>query len=113
MKKLVLSVVIIAFVFIANAGDEVKMAIDNPIEQIKHPKRKNFKGKVVTRADYVKTSNPKRLHWNRIREKDNPVPSNTISHFHKRRTLVKAYNKHRINVGPTKSIFVQRKRKHS
>jgi hypothetical protein len=118
MKKIILTLAVIAFVFSVNASDSdtekgVEVKTKNSSNQIKHPKRKAFNGKLVTRADYVKTSNPKRLHWNRIHERNNPIPSNTVSHFHKRRALVQAQKLHRTNVGSPKSLFVQRKRKHS
>ena len=94
MKKLILTLAVIAFVFNVNAGNGnaekgVEVKTENCSIQTKHPKRKNFNGKVVTRADYVKTSNPKRLHWNRIHERNNPVINIVINKCPKRRNLVR------------------------
>lgn len=111
MKKLALITVLFAFIFTANANEKVEEKKDNIVEQVKHPKRKIISGKTVTRADYVKTSNPKRLHWNRIHERNNLVKSNVINRCPKRRNLVRLLSLEKKATGSTKSHFVQRKRK--
>jgi hypothetical protein len=80
MKYILLGITILVFAFVA-AGNNNKSGVSKEeVELVQkrtnHPKRKVFHGKVVkvvTRADYVKTSNPKRLHWNIIHERNNPV----------------------------------------
>ncbi len=72
--------------------NELNYAGQDPIQKqnvlTKHPKRRASHGKIVTRDDYIKTSNPKRLHWNKIHEKNSPEINNVINSCPKRRNLV-------------------------
>lgn len=111
MKLLVLMTVIFAFVFTANAHEEVKEDKDNFVEQI-HPKRKTYSGKTVTHTSYVKTSNPKRLNWNRFYEGNSSVKSTVINQCPKRRNLVRLLSLEKKAGGSSQSPFVKRKRHH-
>lgn len=118
MKKLILALAVFAFVFNVNASNNdtekgIGIKTENFSIQTKNSKRKKITGKTVTRLDYVKTSNPKRLHWNRIHKRNNPVKSNVMNHSPKRQNLMRLLSKKRTGVSSPKSPFVQRKRNHS
>ena len=120
MKKIILVLAVMAFIYNVNASDnngkkgtEVAFEKEGNFVQPKHPKHKDFNGKLVTRADYVKSSNPKRLHWNKINERNNPVKWNIVNSCPKRKNLMRVLSKERTDVSSPKSTFVRRKRNHS
>ena len=124
MKKITFIVILTTIAFYSqgfkggsedvNLQSEISVQKEQKKQITFHPKKKIFRGKVVTREDYVPTSNPKRLVWNKIRERNNPVPSSGgVNQFHKRRALINAAKKKRTNVGSPSGPFVKRKRKHS
>ena len=75
----------------------------------KHQKRRSSHGKIVTRDDYKKTSNPKRLHWNRIYENKNPEKNGVINKCPKRRNLVSVLSLEK-KAGNTSNSFHKAKR---
>ncbi|NOR75989.1 MAG: hypothetical protein GQ525_12635 [Draconibacterium sp.] len=78
----------------------------------KHPKRMTFHGKVVTRDDYIKTSNPKRLYWNKIYEKNNPQINNVINNCPKRRNLVSVLSLEKKAGNPSNSFHKAKRHRH-
>ena len=78
----------------------------------KHPKRRVSHGKTVTRDDYKKTSNPKRLHWNKIREKNSPEINNVINSCPKRRNLVSVLSLDKKVGNPSNSFHKAKRHRH-
>ena len=92
-----------------NDGQEFVQKLNT---QIKHPKRKIITGKLVTRDDYVKTSNPKRLHWNKIHEKNSPEINNVINSCPKRRNLVRLLSLEKKAGNPSNSFHKAKRHRH-
>ena len=106
MKKLLLLLGVAMLAGNVNAGEL------NEDAKVKHPKKRSVRGVTIVRDDYVKTHNPKRLHWNDIHNENNLVSSSVQSSNPKRIAMVKASEQGRTDAGSPQATFVERKRKH-
>ncbi len=98
------------------SSNELTDGVQEPIQKqnvlTKHPKRRSSHGKIVTRDDYIKTSNPKRLHWNKIHEKNSPEINNVINSCPKRRNLVSVLSLEKKAGNPSNSFHKAKRHRH-